>query len=252
MGSKLAILAAVALTASSARLARADNAGLARQLFELAIEEYKTKQYDAAIVSLTKSYALDPKPDVLYALAQAERLAGKCTDAVAHYEQLLATTTDDKTSKAVQANIELCKQIDAGKAPPPESTVPSAEVAQRDAPTIEYRTVVRTERRTDALMVGSFIGGGVLAGGSAALYLIGRSARSSAERAQTLDDYNELYDRSRTLKTASYVTLGASVALVGFGVYRLVRGGNSGAATEPRVALIPLERGSMLSLGGRF
>ncbi len=78
MGSKLALLAFVPLIALDAQPARADSTALARQLFEHAIEEYKLKQYNAAIASLSKSYALDPQPDALYALAQAERLADDC------------------------------------------------------------------------------------------------------------------------------------------------------------------------------
>ncbi len=251
MGSKLALLAAVPLIALGARTAHADTKALARSLFELAIEEYKAKQYEAAIASLSKSYALDPKADALYALAQAERLAGDCKAALAHYEQLLGQTKDDKIAKAVQANIELCTQIESGKEPPPASVVETQATAQRDAPVVEYRTVVRTERTTDTVMVGSFIGGGVFVSGSVALYLVARSSRSSADRAQSLDEYNDLYDRSRTLRYASYATAGVGAALIAVGVVRLVRGGDA-TPTEREVALVPVDGGSMLSFGGRW
>lgn len=248
MGLKLSILAAIQLIAlATAGHAEADNKkALAGQLFELAIEEYKAKQYDAAAASLAKSYALDPRPDSLYALAQAERLDGNCKDAVVHYQQLLDTAKDDKTKSAVKANIELCREIEAGETPAVVPVEDAKAVEQRDAPTIEIRTVVRTERKSDAVTIAAFAVGGTSLGGSVALFLMSRSTRSDADRATTLDDYNDLYDRSARLRWMSYAAAGLGVSLVSYAVVRLVTGGDD-KTERPDVAIVPVRGGSIVS-----
>ncbi len=247
MGQRLALLAQLIVLAAP-RVAMADNKQLARDLFVLAIDEYKAKNYDAAVLSLTKSYALDAQPNSLYALAQAERLAGKCKDAIPHYEQLV-DNPNEKIVKAVKENIELCKQIEAGK-PAPEEKKDAKAVEVRDAPTIEYRTVVRTERRRDVLSIVLFAGGGVAISGAAATYLVARAERSDADNAPTLEEYNDKYDSSRRLKWISYATAGVGVGLITVAVIRVIGGGNE---TESRqVAVTPVQGGSLISWSGHW
>src|SRR4051812_1962358 len=121
MESRLAFLAAqaVAVVAFAGGTAAADGnkKALARQLFELGIDEYKTKDYEGAAASMAKSYALDPIPETLYAEAQAERLAGDCIDASVHYSKLLDLAKDNSIATAVKANLELCSQIERGEKP---------------------------------------------------------------------------------------------------------------------------------------
>ena len=253
MGSKLSVLAALQLIAlATAGPARADNKkALARQLFELAIEEYKAKDYPAAAASLAKSHALDPRPDALYALAQAERLGGNCPAALIHYEALLEASKDDKTASAVKANIELCRQIEAGKEPEVDPAADPEVVEQQDAPTIEYRTVVRTEQRSDVASIALFAGGGTALGGSVALYLMSRSASGDADRAQTLADYNERFDRAARLRWMSYAAAGVGVSLVTYAVVRVVTGGRR-EASRNEVAVVPIRGGSMVSWAARW
>jgi len=248
---RLAVHAALIIAfAAMPRIARADNKSLARELFTLAIDEYKAKNYDAAVMSLAKSHALDPKPDTLYALAQAERLAGKCKDAIPHYEALGETSKDEKVKKAVKENIELCKQIEAGKPVPKEKEEDTKALEKRDAPTIEYRTVVRTERKRDVLSIVLFVGGGVAISGAGAMYLVSRNYADDADHATSLEDYNDKYDSSRRLKWISFATAGVGVGLITWGVIRVVGGGND---TETKqVAVTPISGGSMISFSGRF
>ena len=249
MGQRRQRLAVLALIAS-ASIASADNKQLARDLFTLGIDEYKNKQYEAAAASLAKSHALDPNNSALYALAQAERLAGRCKDAIAHYEQLLSTTKDEKSTKKITENIELCKQIEAGK-PAPEEKKDDKAVEQRDAPTIEYRTVVRTERSRDVVSIALFAGGGVAISGAVATYLVARSQRSDADDATSLEEYNDKYDSSRRLKWISYATAGVGVSLITVAIIRVVRG-DSGSTESKQVAVSPIPGGSMVSWSLRW
>ena len=249
---RLAVLAVVVLATTGA--ASADTKTLARDLFNLGIDEYKAKQYEAAAASLSKSHALDPRSDALYALAQSERLAGRCKEAIPHYEQLLVDAKDEKSKKKIRENIEICKQIEAGKPAPPEpDEKESAKAEERDAPTIEYRTIVRTERSRDVVSIVLFAGGGVAISGGVALYLVARSQRSDADSATSLDDYNDKYDSSRRLKWISYASMGAGVSLITWAVVRVVRGdsGNSESSSK-QVALTPTDGGSVLTFQSRW
>lgn len=248
---RLAVLAVVVLATANA--ASADNKTLARDLFNLGIDEYKAKSYEAAAASLSKSHALDPKPDALYALAQSERLAGRCKDAIPHYEQLLADAKDEKSKKKIGENIEICKQIEAGKPAPPEPEEKSEAKAERDAPTIEYRTIVRTERSRDVVSIVLFAGGGVAISGGVALYLVARSQRSDADNATSLEDYNDKYDSSRRLKWISYASMGVGVSLITWAVVRVVRGdGGSSESSSKQVAIQPTDGGSILTFQSRW
>jgi len=243
MEHRLAILAVAALIAvATPRLAAAETSkkDLARQLFELGIEEYKDKQYDAAVASMSKSYALDPDSGALYALAQSERLSGKCKDAIGHYNKLLESTKDEKTIGAVKAQIDLCGQIERGEKPKDDPKVDD----KRDAPTIQYRTVYRTKQHSDTLAISFYVVGGVSLGGAVTTYLLARSTRSDADHATSLAQYNDLYDRARVLRWTAYTAAGAGLALVGYATYRVLWGGK---ATSSEVAIVPTTRGASVS-----
>jgi len=244
MGSRFALLAQViALSLPAVAAADGDKTALARELFDLGVEEYKAKQYEAAAASMAKSYSLDPQPNALYAQAQAERLGGKCKEAIAHYQQVIDTSKDEKIVTAVKANVELCQQIERGEE---SKEVPTeAKTAERDAPVLEIRTVYRTERRTDKLAILLFATGGIALGGSVAMYLVARSARSDADRASSLIEYNDLYDRSERLRWMSYAAAGIGVGCIAGAVVRLV--GGSGETRVQGVAIVPTPGGSLVS-----
>ena len=220
MESRLALLAAqalalLAITASTAAADSKDKKALARQLFELGIDEYKNKDYEGAAASMAKSYALDPVPETLYAQAQAERLAGDCIDASVHYTKLLdLAAKDNSISVAVKANLELCSQIERGEKPKDDPKADAQAAERRDAPTVKVRTVYRTERRSDKLAIALFAAGGIGIGGAAVTYIAGVSARSDADHATTLAEYNNLFDRSVTLKDTAYIAASVGVVAV--------------------------------------
>jgi tetratricopeptide (TPR) repeat protein len=244
---RLIVLLVLLATPAVAR-AEENKQALARGLFNLAISEYKAGQYDAAAASLAKSHALEPRPDALYALAQAERLANRCKDALVHYEQLLEESKDAKIIARVKENIELCEQIEAGKPVPEEK--PAKEVAQRDAPVIEYRTIVRTEQKRDALSIVLFVGGGIAISGGVGMYLVSRSIEQDADDAQSLEEYNEKYDQSRRLRWISYATAGAGATLLTVAIIRVIGGGGKSEARQ--VAVTPVEGGSIFSWSARW
>jgi len=257
MESRLALLAAqalalLAITASTAAADSKDKKALARQLFELGIDEYKNKDYEGAAASMAKSYALDPVPETLYAQAQAERLAGDCIDASVHYTKLLdLAAKDNSISVAVKANLELCSQIERGEKPKDDPKADAQAAERRDAPTVKVRTVYRTERRSDKLAIALFAAGGIGIGGAAVTYIAGVSARSDADHATTLAEYNNLFDRSVTLKDTAYIAASVGVVAVAYATWRVTHGSGTVRVAE-QVAVVPTRGGSFVSWFGSW
>lgn len=227
-----------------ARIAAADDAQAARSLFKKGVEEYKAKKYGDASITLLKSYELDPKPDTLFALAQAERLDGRCPDAREHYKKLLEQTSDMSTAKAVQSNLELCAAPE-----PVEKPQPSDKPAEPVKPQIVTQTVVRRERTTDTLAVALFSSGALALGGSAALVLAARNSSADSDRAATLDESNRLYDRSKRERLLALGVAGVGAALVTGGIVHVLRGK---PAQHTEVAVAPLAGGAAIALSSRW
>ena len=240
MGSRLALLAAVQLIAAAALVHDAAAEPRARELYKRGIEEYKAQKYEAAVASLKESYELDPRPDALFALAQAERLGGRCPEARVHYKKLLASTTEVATAKAVQTNLDLCgpepeKPSAAARQPDPEKPAPETRTVTK--------TVVREVRRSDKLATLVFAGGMLGLGAGGGLYLASRNSRDDADRALTLDDHDRLGDRADRQRIAAIAAGGAGVVLIGVAVVRWASGGE---AKTTEVTLAPSANGAMV------
>jgi tetratricopeptide (TPR) repeat protein len=246
MGSRLALLAAVQLIAAAA-LTREAAADRASDLYKRGINEYKAQKYEQAAATLKEAYELDPKPDSLFALAQAERLAERCPEARVHYKKLLAETTDPAVLKAVQSNLDLC-------GPDPDKPAEPKQVeADRPAPEpkviTKTNTVVREVRRTDKLATLLFAGGTLGLGAGGGLYLASMNSRDDAKRAGTLDDHEKLSDRADLQRIAAIAAGGAGVLMIGVAVVRWATSGSS-TSTEPKtqVTLAPSSSGALLML----
>jgi tetratricopeptide (TPR) repeat protein len=245
MGSKLAILAAqlVAMTAL-ARDAAADPT--ARGLFKQGIEDYKAQKYEAAAAALKQSYALDPKPDVLFALAQAERLGGHCPDAVTHYKKLLESISDLPTAKVVQNSLALCPQPEAEKPRPAE---PPSRPEPPPPPRTITKTVVREVRHTDVVATTLAAGGMLGLGAGGGLFLASRNSQDAADHARTLDDHERFTNRTATERMASFIAGGTGAVMIGVAVVRWARGGE---ASSTEVTVAPTANGTMMVVSSRW
>jgi tetratricopeptide (TPR) repeat protein len=206
-------------------------------LMKQGAQSYQDGRYEDAIAKLTKAYAMSPKPDVLFALAQAERLGGHCPAAVAHYRKVLEAMTDLEAAKLIQGNIALCEKTEA---------VGSKPVATAPAPTPASppRVVVRVEHKTDLLAVGSVAVGTLAVGAGMGLYIASGSTRDAAAGAPTLDQNHTLNSRADLERGLSYVSTGAGVALVGYAIYRWASGHDE---TGANVALAHGRDGTLLT-----
>jgi len=92
-------------------------------LLERGLRSYAVGHYPEAIASFQRGYELQPRPEFLYALAQAQRMSGDCRGAVASYRAFLRTTPPERAAAPARQNLARCEELLAS-APPPDAVTP--------------------------------------------------------------------------------------------------------------------------------
>src|SRR5262245_1184185 len=98
------------------RGAYADSKSDAKQHFEAASAAHKAGKFRDALTELMTAYALDPKPELLYAIAQVHVKLGQCPQAITFYERFLAGNPKPEHAARARKAIDVCKT----NPPPPE------------------------------------------------------------------------------------------------------------------------------------
>src|SRR5689334_16212834 len=106
IGSARVALVAVMVASASAW---AQPNGSSRQLFDRGLREYELGRYPEAIQILEEGYRLDPRPEFLFALGQAQRLNGNCRAALALYRSYLRKELDERKTAKALAHIKMCE-----------------------------------------------------------------------------------------------------------------------------------------------
>jgi len=238
----LAVVAAPLRAAADAGIMRPE----ARAHYDRGLKLYQRHAYDDAIAELRAGLAIDPQPEILYALGQAERRRGHCDRAVEYYQSCLALVKDPAAIAAVKVQIERCnvQQGDtkeeaadlpgpdpfAASAPPPSpqpapTPTPPAPALQAPAPMPPPTTTAvapsppRAHRwQRDALGL-SLVGVGVAAAATGgALFGVAESRLVDAA-----DSYQQYADarNAPTLRAVGIGGLALGGALVVAGVVRL-------------------------------
>ena len=208
---------------------------------------YKEGKYAEAVAVLAKAYAADPKPEVLFPLAQAERLSGDCKSAALHYKKILEQVGDLNVAKLVRQNLELCEppkpEQPAQPAPPPVCETKPAEPPPPapPPPPPPAKVVVRDVNHTDQLAVISAGGGALALGVATGLYFAMSSTKDAAGQANSLAAHNELSDRADSERTAMIVSASIGAAAIGFAVFRLATHPDAPAKTD--VVVVPTAHG---------
>jgi tetratricopeptide (TPR) repeat protein len=114
----------VAVSFAGARVALADEAKDARELFRKGQAHYAVGEYEAAADAYMSAYKLKPDAALLFNAAQACRLGGKLDRALTLYRNYLRFYPEAKNAETVRGQItKLEKQIEteraAATAPPP-------------------------------------------------------------------------------------------------------------------------------------
>ncbi len=115
----LSAVAVVVFLVLGARVARADDAAKARELFTQGNTFFDLGQFDKAIDAWQRGYQLKNDPGFLYNIGQAYRTMGDPEKAIFFYKRYLINAPKAKNRTEVEEKIDaLQKQIDERQAPP--------------------------------------------------------------------------------------------------------------------------------------
>lgn len=133
--------------------------------------------YADALDELRRAMSIAPRAEVLYSIAQTQRLLGDCASAVTSYRAFLAGQPEEPFAEYARLNIERCEQH--GNATP-----------ERAETAAWYRNTAG-----DALVVGGLAAGVV---GT----LVWRSGRNAANRLSDAPDYESFLARRAAASSA--------------------------------------------------
>jgi tetratricopeptide (TPR) repeat protein len=124
--SNLLACAALALALAAPGAASAAPKQEARVHIDRATKAHKAGNLEKALTELQAAYAIDPQPQLLYAIGQIYTKLGRCSEASDAYLRFLASGTDASTAQVVKQAIDACKgQGAAEPAPTPAATEPT-------------------------------------------------------------------------------------------------------------------------------
>jgi hypothetical protein len=246
---------------------------------------YGQKHYTEAVEEFRAGSAVHADPRLLYALAQALRLAGQCTEAVTYYQRFLDQAPGPAQEVAARANLERCREpvssepaqnpLDLApeppttRPPPPARTPPSRPVASHPNvpnPGMAAGASGASRRPTpthDAAhawyadtLGATLTGGGLLGvGAGVTLMLLANSKRTESERLEhgatqgTYQDHADRLDTGRVELLAGGVSTAVGLAAVALGVLRF-----HSVASRPTVdvGLSVLPMRATATVGGTF
>jgi hypothetical protein len=96
----------------------------ARRHLDAGVQLYTSQRYVAAIEEFREGYQIDPRPEFLYAMAQAERLNGDCRSAITAYRSFLRAGPSAKQVAAASQHIDECVALLATEASRPIASEP--------------------------------------------------------------------------------------------------------------------------------
>jgi tetratricopeptide (TPR) repeat protein len=101
----------------------------ARPHVERAMKAHRAGKFDEALTELQAAYAIEPKPELLFAIGQVYTKLGRCSEAGDAYKRFLATGSDPKAAQVVQQAMDACKPRAAASPPPakPPEPPPAAQ-----------------------------------------------------------------------------------------------------------------------------
>lgn len=222
----------------------------AEDWLKLGLARFESGDYTGALDAFQRGHAIDPRPQFLFAMAQAARLRGDCKAALVYYRQFLTTSPPEEQATAAQQHLRRCSSV-VSATPTPE---PEPEPAPEPAPVAPEPEPDAPPFWTDPITLG--VGGGALAFTltGVGFFLAAGGAADDAAAAETYNEHSSLIDRAESRQRIGIVTLSAGVALTGYTIYRILRGGDPPRKrdAERRAIDVAPGPGVGLALGGRF
>jgi tetratricopeptide (TPR) repeat protein len=192
----------------------------AKAHLEKGLRAYDVQSYAEAIDEFRAGYQIDARPELLYALGQAERLSGDCKGAMEAYRSFLRTNPSSRQEASAKKNLQRCaRELEAAASAAPRPPAPVEPAAERAAvppppepvlppPAPYYRDVLGGA----ALGIGL---AGIGAGG--ALWGIGEGQIGAVNGASRYDQFARSTagaQGAETLRIAGIVTVSVGGALL--------------------------------------
>jgi tetratricopeptide (TPR) repeat protein len=104
--------------------ALADKKAEAKAHVAKATKAHKEGHFEMARVELEAAYALDPRPDLLFAIGQVYAKLGECGEATTYFKRFVVTQKDPQVAKVIDQAIAACKPspVPAANPSPPDSS----------------------------------------------------------------------------------------------------------------------------------
>ncbi len=234
--------------------------------FDQGLTAFQVKDYEAAIEQFRTGYEIDPRPELLFAWAQSERLSGDCPSAIKLLERFLAADPSKAQADLAQDNLEKCKRAldDSGSldgepgtsvSPDPKPAPPSLKKTEPDSTGNSSRPA--GSRRAEDKPVARDITGGVLLGTGVAatgagigIVVVASRNHKGATGASDYDNFAQKIKKANTQRIGGGVLLGTGIALIAAAGLRyglLIR-------TKRQIAAAPVATPNMAGfmLSGRF
>jgi tetratricopeptide (TPR) repeat protein len=278
MGKTTTLLACSALAIMLAAPGAADAGPKqnAKVHIDRATKAHKAGDLDKALTELQAAYAIDPQPQLLYAIGQIYTKLGRCSEASDAYLRFLASGTDASTAQVVKQAIEACKAQGAAEpAPPPKEPIPTpAPVNDTEDPLAKGQPAkpapepsppkkkIALNRELDSQQpppepgetkpwYTDVLGDVLVIGGVTSLVLGGlayRAARTdldNAEKAMSHERYEDLLDAGKTKRLVGVAFAGGGAVLITAGVLRFAL--RDKHTEVRRVGLAPARGGGLLT-----
>lgn len=212
-----------------------------------ATEAHQQSKFDVALMELEAAFALDPQPDLLYAIGQVHVKLSNCPVAISFYERFLETKPGPEPTAAANEAIANCRAQLAAQPPVAE---PQPEPEPQPQPQPEQPPPPKAEpRRFDAIGT-TLVGLGVISSVvGVVMYSSAISTLDDAEAAPTYQEHERLVDDAEGKRTYAVVFGVAGVAAIGVGAWHYLR---FRKAEQARVAVTPTSSGGMVTWMGRF
>jgi hypothetical protein len=212
----------------------------ARGHYDRGIELFTAKDYPGAILELEIGYAVDARPEFLFAEAQALRLQGDCKSAVPIYQKFLASQPSALQVSATQIALARCAQQLATAEPPaplPPPTLTSPTPAPPPPPRPPHPIAAAPPGWSRDPLSALLLGAGVVGLGAGAGFMLAAfSTRAAANDARSYADYSQRFASAQARLDVAIVSLAAGTALTAAAIYRFMRRSHE---PEPAVAAGP-------------
>lgn len=241
------------VAAQGSEAPRSDGEREARALFDAGQVAFSEGRYDRAYEHFRETYALSPRPELLYNVALAADRARLDDEAIARYEQFVAERPDHPRAELARTRIEALRRfqadrtserVDTDASALPDAHPGVAAVASdpsADAPPLVTPSVEPVATRADTAPASGedpgpapwivLTAGGALAVAGGIVLGVGVADAASVANApdgSSWAGYRDAYDRAEALEIAGAVSLGVGVTLVAIGLGWGVAAGGGG------------------------